>query len=76
MEDVFRLRGNAIEGKYRVDEPAGEGGFGVVYRGWHLTFEHAIAIKCLKVPHHFTEDAKRLRRIKLCGGPLPIASLM
>jgi serine/threonine-protein kinase len=60
MEDVFPLQGSLVDGKYRVDAPIGEGGFGVVYRGWHLGFDHAIAVKCLKVPPHFTEDAKRL----------------
>ncbi len=34
MEDVFRLRGTVIDGKYRVDAAIGEGGFGVVYGGW------------------------------------------
>ncbi|NUP06339.1 MAG: protein kinase [Polyangiaceae bacterium] len=36
----------------------GEGGFGVVYRGLHERFEHPVAIKCLKIPPHFTPDAK------------------
>ncbi|MFO0552133.1 MAG: serine/threonine-protein kinase [Polyangiaceae bacterium] len=58
--DVFGLCGAVLEGKYRVDSVVGEGGFGVVYRGFHLTFEHDIAIKCLKVPGHFTAEAKKL----------------
>jgi len=32
----------------------------VVYRGFHLSFEQPIAVKCLKVPGHFTTNAKRL----------------
>lgn len=52
--------GTTIDGKYRVDEQVGEGGFGIVYRGFHLSFEQPIAIKCLKVPGHFTADAREL----------------
>ena len=33
--DPFRLIGAVIDGKYRVAELVGEGGFGVVYRGVH-----------------------------------------
>src|SRR5262245_32985478 len=38
---VFRayaqgLPGTVLDGKYRLDEELGCGGFGVVYRGWHL----------------------------------------
>ncbi len=29
-----------------------------MYRGWHLSFECPIAIKCLKIPPHFTTEAK------------------
>ena len=57
--DLFGFVGYALEGRYRVDEAIGQGGFGVVYRGWHLTFEEPVAIKCLKIPAHFTEDARR-----------------
>ncbi|MEI7892400.1 MAG: transporter substrate-binding domain-containing protein [Myxococcales bacterium] len=60
--DPFSLVGTAIDGKYRIDEVVGEGGFGVVYRGHHLSFEKTIAIKCLKVPSHFTPEASRLFR--------------
>ncbi|MBI4953946.1 MAG: protein kinase, partial [Myxococcales bacterium] len=58
--DPFELVARTIDNKYRVDEVVGEGGFGVVYRGFHLSFEHPIAVKCLKVPTHFTSDAQRL----------------
>ncbi len=59
-KDPFQLIGSALHDKYRVDEVIGEGGFGVVYRGFHLSFEQPIAIKCLKVPTHFTEEARAL----------------
>ena len=58
-DDVFDLVGSSLHGKYRVDEVVGEGGFGVVYRGFHLSFEQPIAIKCLKMPSHFTAEARQ-----------------
>ncbi len=57
--DPFDLVGKVIDGRYRVDRVIGEGGFGVVYRGWHLNFEHDVAIKCLKTPSHFTDEGQR-----------------
>ncbi len=51
--DPFGWAGATIEGKYRVDEVVGEGGFGVVYRGHHLGFDEPIAVKVLKVPASF-----------------------
>ncbi|AGP33676.1 serine/threonine-protein kinase [Sorangium cellulosum] len=50
LADFFGWVGTTIEGRYRVDEVVGEGGFGVVYRGYHLGFDEAVAIKCLKLP--------------------------
>jgi serine/threonine-protein kinase len=47
--DPFGWVGSLIDGKYRVDEVVGEGGFGVVYAGHHLGFDESIAIKCLKL---------------------------
>ncbi|MDB4941418.1 MAG: serine/threonine protein kinase [Labilithrix sp.] len=48
-KDPFDLAGTTLEGQYRIDEVVGEGGFGVVYRGWHLSLEQPIAVKALKV---------------------------
>jgi serine/threonine-protein kinase len=48
--DPFGLVGTILEGQYRVERVVGEGGFGVVYRGFHMTFEQPIAIKALKIP--------------------------
>ncbi len=56
--DLFALVGTVVDGRYRIDSVVGEGAFGVVYRGWHLAFGHPIAVKCLKVPAHFTTVAK------------------
>jgi eukaryotic-like serine/threonine-protein kinase len=49
IEDPFGLVGTTLDGQYRVDQVVGEGGYGVVYRGWHLSLEQPIAIKALKV---------------------------
>lgn len=47
-QDPFGLAGTLLEGQYRVDAIVGEGGFGVVYKGRHLSLEQPIAIKVLK----------------------------
>jgi len=49
LEDPFALVGTTLDGQYRADQVVGEGGYGVVYRGWHLSLEQPIAIKALKV---------------------------
>ena len=49
IEDPFGLVGSTLDGQYRVDQVVGEGGYGVVYRGWHVSLEQPIAIKALKV---------------------------
>ena len=48
LQDPFGLAGTLLEGQYRVDAVVGEGGFGVVYRGRHLSLDQPIAIKVLK----------------------------
>lgn len=48
MDDPFALAGSILEGQYRTDAVVGEGGFGVVYRGKHLSLDQPIAIKVLK----------------------------
>lgn len=53
--DPFGLSGTTIEGKYRVVQVIGDGGFGVVYRGEHKGFGESIAIKCLKLPAELSE---------------------
>ena len=57
-DDVFELLDRTIDDKVRVEETVGEGGFAVVYRGFHLAFEHPVAVKCLKVPGHFDKEAR------------------
>ena len=48
FEDTFGLTGQLLDGQYRADGVVGEGGFGVVYRGRHLSLDQPIAIKVLK----------------------------
>ncbi|MRG96452.1 bifunctional serine/threonine-protein kinase/formylglycine-generating enzyme family protein [Polyangium spumosum] len=56
--DPFQLCGTTIEGKYRVTQVIGDGGFGVVYRGEHIGFGESIAIKCLKLPAELGEKQR------------------
>jgi serine/threonine-protein kinase len=56
--DPFQLCGSTIEGKYRVVDVIGDGGFGVVYRGEHMGFGEHIAIKCLKLPAELGENQR------------------
>ncbi len=48
--DPFGLVGQVIDGQFRIDRFIGEGGFSIVYRGFHLGLEEPVAIKCLKLP--------------------------
>jgi serine/threonine-protein kinase len=49
LSDPFALVGTTLDGQFRVEKVVGEGGFGVVYKGRHLSLEQPIAIKALKV---------------------------
>src|SRR5262245_5003887 len=53
--DPFGWVGSAIDGQFSVEAVAGEGAFGIVYRGSHLGLEVPVAIKCLKIPADLTE---------------------
>src|SRR5579859_4301652 len=57
--DPFALVGTLLEGQYRVDSVVGEGGFGVVYKGWHRSFDQPIAIKALKIPEAFDAGVRQ-----------------
>ena len=58
MSDPFGLLGQILENRYRIDACVGEGGFGVVYRATHTTFDEPRAIKLLKVPSHFSGEVR------------------
>ena len=49
LRDTFELVGKTLDGQYRVERIVGEGGFGIVYKGRHISLEQPIAIKALKV---------------------------
>lgn len=42
------LPGTVLDGKYRLDKQIGAGGFGVVFRGWHLALACPVAIKVFR----------------------------
>jgi serine/threonine protein kinase len=57
-QDVLGLVGTTIDGRYDVESVVGEGGFAIVYRAVHLGLGERLAVKCLKVPIHFTAEAR------------------
>ena len=75
VADPFGWIGHTLDDRYRALTVAGEGGFGVVYRGHHLGLDVPVAIKCLKVPQslgdaerdeferRFTEEGRVLHRL-------------
>lgn len=69
--DLFGWVGGTVDGKYRVDEVVGRGGFGVVYRAHHLGFDQTVALKCLLLPKTLTgPDRDRFRETFLSEGRL------
>ena len=56
--DPFEWVGHTLDGRYQALSVAGEGGFGVVYRGHHLSLDVPVAIKCLKVPQSLGRDER------------------
>ncbi|HTQ04627.1 MAG TPA: protein kinase [Polyangiaceae bacterium] len=52
--------GQIIGERYRVDEPIGEGGMGVVCRATHLTLDTPVAIKLIRPD--FKDDGEFVRR--------------
>jgi CheY-like chemotaxis protein len=58
------LPGRLLDGAYRVDEPIGEGGFSIVYRGTDIRLQRPVAIKILRP---MGGDLKRLRRFQTEG---------
>ncbi|MFY0540418.1 protein kinase domain-containing protein [Nannocystis pusilla] len=43
--DVLQLRGTTLKGTFALDRAVARGGFGVVYRGRHLSLHKEIAVK-------------------------------
>ncbi len=70
-DDPFGWVGATVDGKYRVDEVVGHGGFGIVYRAHHLGFEETVALKCLKLPKELQGgDRDRFRDSLVAEGRL------
>jgi len=57
--DIFGWVGQVLDGKYRIDAAVGEGGFGIVYRAFHLGLQEPVAVKCLKIPSNLSESARK-----------------
>jgi PAS domain S-box-containing protein len=60
------LPGTVLEGKYRLDEQIGFGGFGTVYRGTHLALDRQIAVKVFR-PTAGNDAAIAVERFRLEG---------
>jgi serine/threonine-protein kinase len=55
--------GSVIDDKYRIEHKLGEGGIGLVYQATHLTLNHPVAVKVLRLDQgHTGESAERLAR--------------
>lgn len=63
---ALALPGTVLDGKYRLDEKIGEGGFGIVFRATHLTLGRAIAVKVFK-PRPGNDNAQAIERFKREG---------
>jgi eukaryotic-like serine/threonine-protein kinase len=70
---VSLLEGTILERRYRIDRAVGQGGFGVVYSGRHLTLDTPIAVKVLKLEGDedlaergslFLDEARTLSRLR------------
>ena len=59
------LRGEVIDGKYRIEELLGHGNFGAVFRAIHLSLERPVALKVLR--QTFRPEAVSLQRFRQEG---------
>jgi serine/threonine protein kinase len=66
------LGGKLLDGRFRIDRKVGEGGFGVVYQGFHLALGTPVAIKILRYP----EDSDPRERGELLSQFLAEAQLL
>ncbi|MBX7221845.1 MAG: protein kinase [Blastocatellia bacterium] len=60
------LPGTVLEGKYRLEEKIGAGGFGAVFRGTHLVLNRAIAVKVFR-PSQGNDSADAVERFRREG---------
>jgi eukaryotic-like serine/threonine-protein kinase len=59
VRDPLGISGTLLAGKYRIGEAVGDGGFSVVYRAEHVTWQQPVAIKCFKALAGAPEDQRR-----------------
>jgi hypothetical protein len=57
------LPGTVLEGKYRLDDKIGSGGYGAVYRATHLAMKNSIAVKVFR-PMPGNDSAEALERFQ------------
>ncbi|HET9959752.1 MAG TPA: protein kinase [Polyangiaceae bacterium] len=70
-QDPFGWLGATLDGKYRIDQVVGQGGFGLVYRAYHLGFNETVAVKCLRLPQSMNaQERERFRETFLAEGRL------
>ncbi|MBX7219529.1 MAG: protein kinase [Blastocatellia bacterium] len=60
------LPGTILDGKYRLDEKIGGGGFGVVFKSTHLVLDRPIAVKVFR-PSPGNDSADAVERFKMEG---------
>ncbi len=57
-KDPFGIAGTLLDGRFRIQREVAEGGFGVVYYATQVALDRPVAIKILKTPSGFDEEAK------------------
>ena len=60
------LEGELLDGRYRLQEEIGRGGFAVVYRGRHIGLRRPVAVKVLHVEDPETEEGFEREGVTAC----------
>ena len=58
VDDRFRAVGATLNDALRIDAVVAEGGFGLVYRATHLGLDRPVALKVLKTPREYSDEAR------------------
>ncbi len=58
VDDRFRAVGATLNDELRIDAVVAEGGFGLVYRATHLGLDRPVALKVLKTPREYSDEAR------------------
>ncbi len=59
VADTFQLAGATLEGRFAVDRPVAEGGFGVVYHAQQAMLDRPVALKVLRTPTRYDAAARQ-----------------